>query len=78
MADLKMPRLDPVMEEGRIIKWLKKEGDEVKKGEKILVVEGEKTSFEVESPYDGKLVKILKNPGEVAKVGEALAIIEEA
>jgi len=72
-----MPRLDPVMEEGRIVEWLKKEGDDVSKGETVLVVEGEKTTFEVESPYTGKLVKILKRSGEVVKVGEAIAVIEE-
>jgi len=78
MAELKMPRLDPVMEEGRIVEWLKREGEDVSKGETVLVVEGEKTTFEVESPYTGKLAKILKRAGEVAKVGEPIAIIEEA
>ena len=75
-AELKMPRLDPMMEEGVIIKWLKREGDSIVKGEKIAVIEGEKTTFELESPYSGKLIRILKQPREVAKVGEVIAEIE--
>lgn len=78
MVEIKMPRFDPLMEEGRIIKWMKNEGDTVEKGEKIVVIEGEKTTFEFESPYSGKLVKILKKEGEVAKVGEAIAELEES
>lgn len=72
-----MPRLDPVMEEGKIVEWVKKEGDDVKEGETIAVVEGEKTTFEVESPYSGKLTKILRDVGEVVKVGEPIAEIGE-
>ena len=72
-----MPRFDPLMEEGRIIQWLKNEGDIVEKGEKIVIIEGEKTTFEFESPYRGKLIKILRKAGEVAKVGELIAEIEE-
>lgn len=77
MVEIKMPRFDPLMEEGRIVKWIKSEGDEVAKGEKLVIIEGEKTTFELESPYSGKLVKILKREGEVAKVGEAIAELEE-
>lgn len=77
MPRVVMPRLDPVMEEGKIVEWLKKEGDEVRKGEAIAVVEGEKTTFEVESPYTGKLTRILKEAGEAVKVGEPIAEIGE-
>jgi len=77
IAQIKMPRFDPLMEEGRIVKWLKSEGDSIAKGEKIAVIEGEKTTFELESPYAGKLIKTLKKEGEVAKVGEVIAELEE-
>ena len=73
-----MPRFDPLMEEGRIIEWLKREGDHVEKDEVLAVIEGEKTTFEFPSPYRGKLVKILKKKDEVVKVGETIAIIEES
>lgn len=77
IKEIKMPRFDPVMEEGRIVQWLKAEGERVEKGEKIAIIEGEKTIFEFESPYEGKLVKVLKKTGEIAKVGEVIAILEE-
>jgi len=73
-----MPRFDPLMEEGRIIEWLKKEGDFVEKDEVLAVIEGEKTTFEFPSPYRGRLVKILRKQDEVVKVGEAIAVIEES
>lgn len=78
MPSLYMPRLDPVMEEGTIVEWLKKEGEKVRKGEVIAVVEGEKTTFELESPYDGVLVKIIRGEGETVKVGEVIAEVEAA
>lgn len=76
MVEVKMPRFDPLMEEGRIVQWLKNEGDHVKQGDKLAIIEGEKTTFEFESPYSGKIVKIIKKPGETAKVGEVIAEIE--
>ncbi|MEM0111305.1 MAG: lipoyl domain-containing protein [Thermosphaera sp.] len=72
-----MPRFDPLMEEGRIVQWIKTEGEQIAKGEKIAIIEGEKTTFELEAPYEGKLVKILKKAGDLAKVGETIAILEE-
>ncbi|MCM8759264.1 MAG: 2-oxo acid dehydrogenase subunit E2 [Candidatus Omnitrophica bacterium] len=59
-----MPKLGETMEEGYINKWLKNEGDIVKKGEVILEVMSDKTNFEVESQYDGFLRKILVQPSD--------------
>ena len=72
-----MPRLDPGMQSGKIVEWLKKEGEVVQKGEAILVVEGEKTTFEVEAPDSGILSKILAEVGNDVQVAEAVAIIGE-
>ncbi|MDW8034404.1 MAG: biotin/lipoyl-containing protein [Nitrososphaerota archaeon] len=77
MVEVKMPRFDPLMEEGRIVEWLKNEGDRIEKDELLVVIEGEKTTFEFPSPYKGKLLKILKKKDENVKVGETIAIIEE-
>ncbi len=77
MAEVFMPRLDPGMQSGKIVEWLKKEGDEVQKGEALLVVEGEKTTFEVEAPEGGVLTKILFSPGTDVQVSQAVAIIGE-
>ena len=59
MQEVLMPRIDPGMQSGKIVEWLKKEGEFVEKGEPILVVEGEKTTFEIEAPESGVLSKIL-------------------
>jgi pyruvate dehydrogenase E2 component (dihydrolipoamide acetyltransferase) len=77
MTDIVMPRLDPGMQSGKIVEWLKKEGDQVRKGEPILVVEGEKTTFEIEAPESGVLSKILATVGNDVPVAEAVAIIGE-
>lgn len=72
-----MPRLDPGMQSGKIVEWLKKEGELVRKGEPILVVEGEKTTFEIEAPDDGPLTRILASVGTDVQVAEPVAIIGE-
>lgn len=65
------------MQSGKVIQWLRKEGDPVSKGEPLVVVEGEKTTFEIEAPQGGTLKKILRSAGEEVQVGEALAVIAE-
>lgn len=71
-----MPRMDPEMREGRIVEWLKNEGDEVKEGDVIARVEAEKVVFDLEAPKSGIIKKILANVGDVVPVGKAVAIIE--
>jgi pyruvate dehydrogenase E2 component (dihydrolipoamide acetyltransferase) len=68
--------MDPEMREGRIVEWLKKEGDTVKAGEVIARVEAEKVVFDLEAPKSGVIKKILANVGDVVPVGKAVAIIE--
>ena len=55
------------MQTGKIVEWLKKEGEFVQKGEPILVVEGEKTTFEIEASDSGVLNKILVEVGTMFK-----------
>ena len=59
-----MPKAGMAMEEGKIIKWLKAEGDTVEKGDVILEIETDKTTMEVEADHSGVLLKILKDAGE--------------
>jgi pyruvate dehydrogenase E2 component (dihydrolipoamide acetyltransferase) len=70
------PRVDPVMTEGIIAEWLKREGDTVQVDEVIAIAEGEKTTFEVRSPYSGRIAKILCKAGEIVKVGQPICQIE--
>ena len=72
-----MPRIDPGMQSGKIVEWLKKEGDLVQKGEPILVVEGEKTTFEIEAPDSGVLSRILAQVGTDVEVAQPVGIIGE-
>jgi pyruvate dehydrogenase E2 component (dihydrolipoamide acetyltransferase) len=58
-----MPALSPTMTEGRLAKWLKKEGDDVKAGDVIAEIETDKATMEVEAVDEGKLQKILVPDG---------------
>jgi pyruvate dehydrogenase E2 component (dihydrolipoamide acetyltransferase) len=78
MPEVIMPRLDAGMQSGKIVQWLKREGDMVKKGEAVVVVEGEKTTFEIEAPEGGVLTKILVAVGTDVPVAQPVAIIGEA
>lgn len=73
-----MPKLGLTMTEGTISSWTKSQGEEVKKGEIILVVATDKLTYEVEAPEDGVLLEILVSEGDSAPVGENIAVIGEA
>ncbi len=75
MADVQMPRLSDSMETGKIIRWLKKEGEEVKKGEPLVEIESDKANIEVEAYASGKLSKIVVPEGESAPIGAVIAQI---
>jgi pyruvate dehydrogenase E2 component (dihydrolipoamide acetyltransferase) len=73
-----MPSLGHTMEKGKIIEWLKREGDTVTKGEPLLVVETDKVVTEVEAPAAGVVLKILVGPEEERPIGATLAFIGTA
>ncbi|WP_020178572.1 pyruvate dehydrogenase complex E1 component subunit beta [Methylopila sp. M107] len=71
-----MPALSPTMEAGKLAKWLKKEGDQVKSGDVIAEIETDKATMEVEAVDEGALGKILIEEGtEDVKVNTPIAII---
>ncbi|MCW7492327.1 pyruvate dehydrogenase complex dihydrolipoamide acetyltransferase [Leptospira sp. 2 VSF19] len=70
-----MTQLSPTMEEGTIVKWLKKEGDSVSPGDIIAEVETDKAVMEMEAFETGVILKILHTEGAKLKVGQALAVI---
>ena len=72
-----MQRMSVAMEYGVILKWLKKEGEKVKKGEPVVEIFGEKNEFELESPADGLLLKILCEVNDEIPISEPIAIIGE-
>ena len=70
-----MPRLSDTMEEGRVAKWFKKIGDQVKEGEVLAEIETDKATMEFESFYSGTLLYIGIKEGESSPVESTLAII---
>jgi len=72
-----MPKLGEAMTKGKIVKWLKKEGDAVKEGEPLLEVETQKVVFEVTAPINGAIRKIVALEGDNIRVEQAIAFIEE-
>ncbi|MEO7043199.1 MAG: pyruvate dehydrogenase complex dihydrolipoamide acetyltransferase [Gemmatimonadaceae bacterium] len=70
-----MEALSPTMEEGRLVKWLKKEGDQVKGGDVLAEVETDKAVMELVARGDGVLRKRLANEGDSAAVGTLLGVI---
>ena len=73
-----MEALSPTMEEGKLVKWLKNEGDEVKSGEPIAEVETDKAIMELVARADGVLRKRLVNEGDAKPVGELVGVIAGA
>jgi pyruvate dehydrogenase E2 component (dihydrolipoamide acetyltransferase) len=74
-AHVIMPALGMAQETGRILHWLKSEGEAVTKGEPLLEVETDKVTVEIESPVDGTLAAIRAAEGEDVPVGEDVAIV---
>jgi pyruvate dehydrogenase E2 component (dihydrolipoyllysine-residue acetyltransferase) len=72
---IQMPSLSPTMKEGKITKWLKKEGEQISSGQAIAEVETDKSNLEVESFEDGFLVKVVVKEGESAPVGAPIAFV---
>src|SRR5437879_5793198 len=75
VAMVQMPRLSDSMETGKILRWLKKEGDQVQKGEPLVEIESDKANIEVEAYATGKLSKIVVPEGESAPIGAVIAEI---
>jgi len=71
-----MPALSPTMEEGKLSKWLKKEGDKVKSGDVLAEIETDKATMEVEAVDEGTLAQILIPEGtENVKVNTPIAVL---
>ena len=74
MHTVVMPKMGDTMEEGKILTWMKHEGDKVERGEAIAEIETDKVNIEVESFAEGILRKILVHEGESAPIGAPIAL----
>ena len=72
-----MPALGMAQETGRLVAWLKNEGDTVSKGDPLMEVETDKSTMEVEAPKDGFLVNITALANTDVPVGDVVAYIVE-
>ncbi|MDP9284183.1 MAG: hypothetical protein M3P41_04405, partial [Actinomycetota bacterium] len=74
-TDVIMPALGMAQETGKVVRWLKAEGDAVAKGEPLLEIETDKVTVEIEAPTDGTLAGIRAADGVEVPVGEAIAVV---
>lgn len=77
MYDFKFADIGEGIHEGKILKWLIKQGDLVQEGETLVIIETDKVNAEIPSPVSGKLMKLGANIGEIIHVGETLVLIDE-
>src|SRR5262245_61496793 len=76
-TEILMPALSPTMEEGKLAKWLVKEGQTIKPGDIIAELETDKATMEVEAVDEGKVSKLLIAEGtEGVKVNTPIAVLD--
>ena len=75
--EFKFPDIGEGLTEGEIVRWLVKEGDEVKEGQPLVEVETDKALAEIPSPRTGVIQKILAKEKEVVKVGQVIVVFGE-
>lgn len=75
MTEVIMPKMGDGMEEGTLLEWLKKDGDQVKHGDIIGTIQTDKATLELESPGKGILTAIILKEGETVPVGKPIALI---
>jgi len=74
-SEVIMPMLGMAQETGKVVRWLKREGEAVGKGEPLLEVETDKVTVEIESPADGTLAAVTTPDGAEVPVGSVIAVV---
>ncbi len=77
MSEIVMPRLSDTMEEGTVLRWLKRDGDHVRRGEELVEIETDKAAMVYESDQEG-LLQILAQEGDTLAVGAPIAHVGAA
>src|ERR671934_3172373 len=73
--DIVMPKMGYDMTEGKLLRWIKHEGDTINKGEAIAEIETDKVNIEVEAFDSGVLQRVLVQEGETVPVGQPIGIL---
>jgi pyruvate dehydrogenase E2 component (dihydrolipoamide acetyltransferase) len=77
MAEIVMPRLSDTMEEGTILRWLKRDGEHVRRGEELVEIETDKATMTYQSDLDGA-VELVAGEGDTLPVGQLIARVGDA
>src|SRR2546421_4972977 len=75
MAEIIMPKMGDAMTEGKVLRWYKKPGDAVKKGEPVAEIETDKVNLDLEAESDGTLGQLAADEGQMVPVGGLLATL---
>jgi pyruvate dehydrogenase E2 component (dihydrolipoamide acetyltransferase) len=78
MAEIVMPRLSDSMEEGTVLKWMKRVGDEVAVGDELVEIETDKANMAYESDVAGTLTQVLAEVGDTLPIGTPIAVVGDA
>ena len=76
LYELLLPQFGMGMQEGEIVAWRKAPGDRIAEGEIIVEINSEKSTVEVESPFDGEVVELCVAEGETVPVATVIARIK--
>ena len=75
--ELHLPDIGEGVAEGEILKWMAKEGDQIKEDQPIVEVMTDKVNVQIPAPRSGKVLQILVKEGDVAKVGQTIMVIDD-
>jgi pyruvate dehydrogenase E2 component (dihydrolipoamide acetyltransferase) len=75
ISEVVMPQMGADMEEGTIVRWMKREGDAVERGEIIAEIETDKANVEIEAFESGVFRKVIAGEGDTVPVGAVIAVI---
>src|SRR5689334_10924012 len=75
MAEIIMPKMGDAMTEGKVLRWYKKSGDAVKKGEPVAEIETDKVNLDLEAEDDGTIGDVTAAEGQMVPVGGVLATL---
>ena len=73
--DVLMPKMGYDMTEGRILRWLKQEGEAIERGQPLAEIETDKATIEIEAFASGTLGSIVGKEGDMIPVGQRIAVI---
>src|SRR5262252_5792545 len=75
MAEIIMPKMGDAMTEGKVVRWYKKQGEAVKKGEPVLEIETDKVNLDLEAEQDVTIASVAAQEGQMVPVGGTLAVV---